>query len=520
MRSRWWTMPVASCKDVQEFLGQVSARSVTTPLPDPDLARLGELGLLRVLSADDLRALTSEVAALPARQEALAQEGSERAVVATELSREYGRTHSVLFHLHGRDKEQEELDQEAQTRARLAAVDTDYAQKQAAFNDLLAKRALLDNLSGLGDRFVGLTPSGAAALRDLTVRLYRFGDVPFDAYFAQAQQIDRELVSLASVGAGYFGGLAQGIGGADQAYLWAISVGLARAQPDPAQGVPRFLEAYGATAPLSHNPENRLMSSEILVAIPRPLPEEVPLLGGLVRDVRKLGVDDASALGVASIVLFGRRADGSFATATLQQFLQRTRCYEAAALLGIVNAPIDPLAQKFQTWRSMFGSWGYGYSEDTELSAAYLAVSDLAPEEVSSKLAILSRGLATYLQYPLVAAAILASIPTLEANETLNVVEKAYGVIGSRARGLSQAELVSVAVRMVHGIRNELVGNLDATATQPPAAAARGGPGFFPRPVFLPILVVHGAYYSTFGGIGGVHPGHVHGMPGGFGGLG
>ena len=119
------------------------------------------------------------------------------------------------------------------------------------------------------------------------------------------------------------------------------------------------------------------------------------------------------------------------------------------------------------------------------------------------------------------AAAILTSVATLEANETLNLVEKAYGLIGSRAAGLSQAELICIAVRMIHGIRNELVGNLDATSTQVPSAGGRPfGYGYGLHPVFMPIFVVHNAYYSTFGGISGVHPGHVHGLPSGFGGVG
>ena len=90
-------------------------------------------------------------------------------------------------------------------------------------------------------------------------------------------------------------------------------------------------------------------------------------------------------------------------------------------------------------------------------------------------------------------------------------------MVGRRAAGLSQTELICLAVRMVHGIRNELVGTLDATAAATPRAGAFG---VVPRPFFLPIVIAHGAYYSTFGGIGGVHPGHVHGMPTGFGGAG
>ena len=43
--------------------------------------------------------------------------------------------------------------------------------------------------------------------------------------------------------------------------------------------------------------------------------------------------------------------------------------------------------------------------------------------------------LKNYLEYPLVAAAILTSIPTLEANETLDLMEKAYSLLGSFAHG-------------------------------------------------------------------------------------
>ena len=69
---------------------------------------------------------------------------------------------------------------------------------------------------------------------------------------------------------------------------------------------------------------------------------------------------------------------------------------------------------------------------------------------------------------------------------------------------------------MLHGIRNELVGPLDATA----AAAPQAVPGVYgPRFYFVPIIVARYGYFSTFSGIGGVHPGHVHGFGGGAGGF-
>jgi hypothetical protein len=122
--------------------------------------------------------------------------------------------------------------------------------------------------------------------------------------------------------------------------------------------------------------------------------------------------------------------------------------------------------------------------------------------------------MSTYLQYPLVASAILASIPVLEANDTLNLLEQAYGIIGRSAGGLSQAELICLAVRMIHGIRTETITGVDTTATVVPAAASyyAYGPRFF----FVPIIIAHGAYYSTYSGFGGAHPGHAHFVGGGF----
>ena len=213
--------------------------------------------------------------------------------------------------------------------------------------------------------------------------------------------------------------------------------------------------------------------------------------------------------------MLGRRADGTIALPNLTQYLTVTRSYESAALLAIVNLPVPDLAAKFQSLRTMFARWGYRPSEDVELSSAYLAVSEIPIEGITTKLAIIAKGLATYLEYPLVAASVLASLSTLEANDTLNLLEHAYDIVGRRAAPMSQAELICLAVRMLHGIRNELVGPLDATA----AAAAKLPPGVYgPRFFFVPIMVMPFGYFSTYSGVGGAHPGHVHGFGGAGGG--
>jgi hypothetical protein len=128
---------------------------------------------------------------------------------------------------------------------------------------------------------------------------------------------------------------------------------------------------------------------------------------------------------------------------------------------------------------------------------------------------IIIDALKNYLEYPLVAAAILTSIPTLEANETLDLMEKAYSLLGSFAAGLERSELISLSVRMIHGIKNQLVKEIDPTAkimTTPVQFT------YVPSNIFFiyyaPLIIAHSSYYSTFSGIGGYHPAHVHGVGG------
>ena len=504
---------MATCTAVYNFLTEVNNRAVETDPATVNGAHLMELGVIELLTSDQFQQMTTEVQTLTAAQSALQAELAERTQLAGSLHGDFDRTHSILFHLHGKEAQAAETSQETKDRQSLQALEADLAAKQKAFDDLVAKRSLLDTLVPCGSQYVGLTGVGQAQMRDLGVRLYRVGDAEFDSYWSETQRVSQSMNSLADEGAGYYARLAA-LAGADRSYLWAISLGLSRTVPDPAQGATRFAQAYEGASSLSKNAENRLMASEIMFAIPRPLPDQLPALKELVRETRKLKVPEESALGVAAMLLFGQRGDGTFATQNLAWFLPQTRSYEAAALLAIMNVPAEDLQKKFEGMRAMFTGWGYSASDDVELSSAYLAVSELPVDSMSTKLSIIARGLLTYLQYPLVAASVLASVATLEANETLNLLEQAYTVVGRRATGMSQAELVCLAVRLIEGIRQELVGSLDSTAAATPSAP-RVAPVFYGRPFFVPFVVMHNAYFSTYSGYSGAHPGHAHGFAGG-----
>ncbi len=513
---------MTSCQQVASFFDQVATRSTPQALGPADEALLAQCQLAQFLTADDYQKLRASVDGMGAAQAAIAEEQSQRASLAELAATDQRRTSSFLFHLEGKEKQAQGVQAAATEADRLKAVDADLAAKNQQLVELISQRSLFDTLVPYGDRYAGMTSLGLVERRNLAVRLYRLSDTDFAQYWADAQKLRQEMSELSDRGAEVYGGIAPAIPGADRAHLWGISIGLAQAPTGGSDPATQFVQDYNQLAGISGNLENRLMSAEALVSLGRPIVSELGVLRQLFDDVVRLDVPKESALGVASLLLLGRRADGTVATPNFQQYLTVTRSYESAALLAILNTPFETLSPKFQTLRSMFTGWGYQLSEDVELASAYLAVSELPADGIATKLAIIAKGMGAYLEYPLVAAAVLTALSTYEANETLNLLEQAYAIVGRRAMPMTQPELVCLAVRLLHGVRNQLVGPLDATAAQAPAAVAARGPGYYygPRFFYAPIIVAHYGYYSTYSGIGGFHPGHVHGFSGGFGGGG
>ena len=503
---------MANCEATLAFLTDVKARNVVHPLPPADVANLAELGLVRTLTADEHDRAAQEVAGLSSLRDEIVRDGSDHARLQASVESEARHAGSFLFRFEHADRQAAERAKLATDTSALTASTTDLTAHEQAFARLVAQKALLDAAAPYAGGFVGLTGLGEIAARDLGVRMYRVSAVDFTAYWHQAQQVERELNDLANLSASFAAPLAAALPDVDRSYLWAIAIGLAKL-PGPAEAkVPTFLAAFNALAPLASNPENQLLAAEILSCAPAPAASTLPLLHDLDRQVRSAGVPREASLGVAAILLLGRRADGTFATGLLPFALRLTPSNEAAALLAVINSSWTDLEQRFAATRARFASWGYQPSEDVELAAAYLTVSDLPIDTVGTKLALIARGLSTYLQYPLVPGAILTSIPTLEANETLRLLEHAYEILGRRTGPTPPPELLTLAVRLIHGVRVASVDELDPTAA---AGAAPVGFTYTPRPgfFFVPLIVAHGRAFGTFGG---VHPGHVHGWGGGF----
>jgi hypothetical protein len=489
-----------------------------------DLDFLSSNGYLSVMQKEDYDKAVAEVSALTQlNADQQSEMNYERGEEST-LKEEEKKTHSIMFHFENKEKKEAETETYQNEKNLVSKVEAEVAERDAKIKELIQKKSAVDRLVPYNGKYVSLTGLGVITLNDLNVRNYRVSATEFSDFIEETKETSDELRTIAYKAAFYANRFKAEFPGADLSQLWSVSVGLGKLQGDPNQISQRFQLAIDSLQHFKSTVENKMMGAEIMTAFrgdpSQPLTDAdmqnlSTVLGTLEKEVRHDKVPKELSVGVASIILFGKRFDGTYPTDRFAQFSKITFSPESAAILAVVNVPTDQLTSKFQSYRSMFSSWAYELSEDTELASAYLSISDLAPGDVNTKLTIIIDSLRNYLEYPLVASAILASIPTLEANETLDLMQKAYSLLGTYATDLFPSELLSLSVRMIHGIKNELVKELDPTAklTNTPMQFT-----YIPSNIFFiyyaPLIVAHSYYYSTFSGIGGFHPAHVHGVGG------
>ena len=506
------------------FFGEVVSKSASMQIQQADMDFLTTNGYLTVMQKQEYDQAVAEVANLAQESEELQKETMEESSAEASLKKEEEKTHSIMFHLEGRVKKEAELEEVTKERDAMSKEEAVVAATSSKVNELIQKKSMVDRMVPYGASYVALTGQGMVTLNDLNFRNYRVSDNEFSDFVEESKATSDELRAIVERANFYISSLKTEFPKADPSQLWAVSIGLAKLQGDPNQISQRFLLASAVLLHLKSTLENKMMAAEILTTLRadtsqpttnsdlQSLSESFLGIESTIR--RQYKVPKQLSAGVAATIMAGRRFDGTYPTDRYGVFSKATASCESAAVLSIANSPSDELANKFNLFKSIFGAWGYEASEDSELSSAFLAISDLGPDDVRTKMSIVVDGLKVYLEYPLVAAAILASIPTLEANEVLDLTEKAYSMLTTVALGLQRSELLSLAVRMVHGVRNELVKELDPTAkiAKTPVQFTYSPVGFFA--LRYPIIVVHSSYHATFGGMQGAHPAHPHGVGG------
>jgi hypothetical protein len=524
------------CGVVRTFLSQINDRTEPiTPIASTDLDYLSANGYALRTTNDDYEKGIQDVAKLSQLTVELETEKVEERQSDLALEQDQRKEHSFMFHFEGKE-EKEELRKRIQEEASVASrEDAELADVETRFNELIQKKSMFDRMVSYNGMYVSLTDLGIVVLNDLNVRNYRIADEEFPDFVSEIHTTYATLRSISVKARSYAGLLKQMVPKIDgQEYpqdddarngnslvrapslFWGTALGLGKLEGEPNQIQERFVEAFNALQNFHSTTANKLMAAEVMTALSA---QNIQNLGQVLRNldqqVRNLNVPKELSAGVAASIMAGRRFDGTYPMDRFAQFRQQTLSPEAASILSVLNVPYDALSSKFQMLRSMFSSWGYMDSEDTEIASAFLAIGELNADEVQGKLKYIVEQLHNYLQYPLVAAAILASIPVFEAHEVLDLMEKAVTLLSAYSVGLERSETVALAVRMIHGVRNELVKEVDSTAkiTQTPVQFTYAPhPGLFFW--YYPVIIAHSTYHSAFGGMGGFHPAHSHGVGG------
>jgi hypothetical protein len=528
------------CGEVRTFLSQINDREGSiTPIPPPDLGYLSDNGYVLRSTKEDYDKGVAEVARLSQATTDMESKKAEEEQADAAFQQDGQKEHSFMFHFeHGAEKD-ELVQRVASEAAAVSAEESELTALEANLNDLIQEKSTIDRMVPYGEEYLSLTGVGSVILNDLSVRDYRVADEEFADFTTEIKATYAELRSIADRAISYVVVLkfrvaemedleedpatptTSGVGEGHPAVqapsaLWSVAIGLAKLQGDTMQIRQRFLQALDYVHNLGSTTESKLMAAEIMTAASsQDLQGLQSALWDLDQRMRDQGVPQELSVGVAATIMAGRMFDGTYPTDRFTQFKVLTPSYEAAAILAVMNVPYDGLAAKFQAFKTIFNSWGYMISEDTETASAFLAIGELDADEVEDKLKYVVEQLRNYLEYPLVAAAILASIPVFESHEVLDLMEKAVTLLSGYATGLERSELVALAVRMIHGVRNELVKEVDSTAkiTETPVQFT-----YSPHPGFLlwyyPVIVAHSSYNATFSGMGGFHPAHSHGIGG------
>ncbi len=513
------------CSDVRTFFTQIAGKSVSTQLHEVDMDFLTSNGYISVMQKEQYDEALAEVSNLTKVNEELSREEDEERSARALLEEEERKTHSILFHFKSEENQKAALEKAESQRNVAVKEEADVVEKETAIRELLQKKSKIDRMVQYDGRYVSLTGLGVITLNDLNVRNYRVSETPFSDFIQERMTTFSELRSIAHKGGYYVSILNNEFPGIELSELWSVSIGLGKLQGDPNQISERFLLSLDLVQHFGSNLENKMVAAEIMTAS-KVNPSQAPTnsdLQGLTESLKSLEdkarhdahVPKELSVGVAATILFARKYDGTFPIDKLARFSDMTLSSESAAILSVLDVPFEQMSNKFMQFRSMFSSWGYTESEDIDLASAYLTISDFTADEVKDKMIIIQSALKNYLEYPLVATAILTSIPTLEANETLDLMEKASTLLGNFAPSLERSELISLSVRMIHGIKNELVKELDPTAkiTVTPVQFT-----YVPSIVFFrfgtPVILAHSYYHSTFSAFAGAHPAHVHGFGG------
>lgn len=543
------------CIDIRTFLTEINNKSISTQLPSSDLEYLRNNGYVDVISKDDYDAQSKELADLQNLSEDLIKEKTKEVTDEehlhedqAQLNKDEKDTKSFMFKFKGK-KTKESLRQKIDTEkttveSEQRVVDAekqDIADKDAKLRDYIQKKSAFDKWVSYSQEYVALTGVGLIMLNELNSSIERVGDMEFSDFETEMKETDQVLNRIAFRADDYVMSLDRLLFESDSDAkhgLWPVAIGLAKLEGDTQSIKTRFTSAYNSLKSFNDsNLDRKLMAAEIMTASGMDISTHEDTLSSLEKNLRdQYNVPEKIAVGIAATLLYGRFTTDTtpvdtYPIAKFAEFLKITSSFESAAMLAISPDETAHLTERFNTFKAIFvDGWGSLRTEDTDLASAYLAISTLDPEQAKQRITALVDLLKHDIEFAFVPAAILTSMTAYSPNEVVSLIERSVTDLQKYARDLTRSELMSLGVRMIHGVSNELIQKADQTAelvripvqfTNRPMQPAYGSAGFYGGSGFMPfpypwywIIISHSSHCSHYGNIGGAHPFHSHGVGG------
>jgi hypothetical protein len=459
------------CSDVRTFLAEVADKAISTRLGEDDLALLAGNFYIARISCEDHDRAAAELANLDQVTAELAAEEEDEAADEHHLRDDEGHLRGIRFHFEGQERKEAErvdVEKEEQHIAEQRAV---IAEKDDKVLELIKKKSALDMHVQCGNEYLSLTEPGIRMLHDLNIRNYRVAETEFSDFIDECEATSEALHGIAQRARYYADMIRPSLASREEdnddeemrrikergldSQLWAVSIGLAKLETDNESELidkyTRTLDLIYASDRFFSNLDSTVIAAEI-IAISSMIPsaEQIQSLSELDEELRLSKVPPELSIKVAATILCGGGSVERF-----RELAKMTKSHQAAAMLSTINISTDELRDRFKSFKSVFNSWGYSESEDTDLAAAYLSTTKLTADDVghdpSAKMLTVLNGVKNDLEYPLLPAAILTSIAALNAGEVLDLMEKGAAILHSVATDLERSELTSLAVRMVYG---------------------------------------------------------------------
>jgi len=483
---------MVKCNDVMTALSQISAKSVNALISEDVLKLLTTNGFVECLSKDEYEKLAAFVESYSTIDREVEEEQKKEETDEETLARDEKKIHSIRFWFEGHEKK--DIDRaRVQTDEQLVSRDKEEVKEKGnELQALIQKKSILDRQVPCGEQYLSLTGTGTIMLHELTIRNYRVGDKDFGEFLHETKATEMELQAIAERANNYYSAIKAATldmdtspiaakerkdsyaaeddededddddddedeeeyriksKGAESSQLWAISIGLAKLEGDLGKIKENFIQMINALQKFNNsNLDSKLMAAETLVASGRNT-DSLEALTNVDKQIRQsANVPEELSAGIAATIFCGVNPDAL--TRFDDVFSKATKSYAAAALLSISKEEQENLSQKLDVFKSLFNLWGYSASEDTDLAAAYMAVSKLSETDAREKMSVLAAALKAEFGFPLVPAAILTSIRALNADELLDLAEKAASILQPFTGWLAHSELANLSIRMIYG---------------------------------------------------------------------